>query len=455
MNDIYIMQRMPKNMEKDFHVAIIGAGPAGLYAAESLSDKGYGVALFNRDIKPGGLAEYGIFPDKYKIKNGLRKQFAQILASEKVAYFGNVHVGVGKCIELATLFDWGFDAVLVTCGAQGTKSLHLPGEELKGVMHAKDLVYHYNQLPPYSKQDFYFGKKAAIVGAGNVMADVAHFFIKYTQVEEIVAVIRRGPGEVKFDRKEMENIIAYLDMPAFDAEIKRVSGEMIKVGQDVEVEKAAILAALPKACPKERNVKLRFHFLVSPRQIIPDGKEHVKALECEENLLDLRDGEVAAKGTGQMTMIDVDTVIFAIGDRVLDELGLPMNRNEFCKAKSPLFPINEISYEIEDPATGKNMPGIFIGGWSRNPSTGLVGIARKDGACAAAAIGGYLAQKPSLSGVSELEIEKKLKQAGCQPVTKSHLPLLEAAEKLQAEKLGLEEYKFSTNEDMLRIIGLN
>ena len=75
-------------------------------------------------------------------------------------------------------------------------------------------------------------------------------------------------------------------------------------------------------------------------------------------------------GTGKFERLDVDNVIFAIGDRVLDELGLPMNRNEICKAKTPLFDVGGNSFEVEDPTTGKNLPGVFIAGWSRNPSTG-------------------------------------------------------------------------------------
>ena len=65
-----------------FDVAIVGAGPAGLFAAEKLAHLGHHVAIFNRDIKPGGMAEYGIFPDKLPLKNGLRKSFAQVLAMD-------------------------------------------------------------------------------------------------------------------------------------------------------------------------------------------------------------------------------------------------------------------------------------------------------------------------------------------------------------------------------------
>lgn len=435
-------------------VAVVGAGPAGLFAADALAAKGYGVALFNRDIKPGGLAEYGIFPDKYRLRNGLRKQFSLILACDKIAYFGNVHLGVGKCVDLATLFEWGFEAVLITCGAQGIKSLNLPGESLEGVFHAKDLVCHYNKLPPYASWEFNFGKKVAIVGAGNVMADVTHFLTKFTHVEEITAVIRRGPGEVKFDKKEMEAIISYLDLPAFDREVERVSGEMIKVGQDVKAIKEELLAALPKATPKERDASLYFRFLASPKQMLSDDGTRVTALEFEENQLVLKEGEIIARGCGNTGILEVDNVIFAIGDRVLDELGLPINRNEFCRTKSPKYAVNENSYELEDPVTGKTLTGVFVAGWSRYPSSGLVGTARKDGVNAAEAINQFLGQGTLRTGINTKDLEKKLELLDCKVVTKRHLSLLEAAERKQASELGLEDYKFSTNEEMLKIIGL-
>lgn len=443
-------------MDENLQVAVIGAGPAGLFAAETLANNGYEVALFNRDIKPGGLAEYGIFPDKYKMKNGLRNQFKQILNSERIAYYGNIHVGVENCLGVPTLFEWGFDAVLITCGAQGVKSLHLPGEELLGVVNAKDLVFNYNRLPPYSLARYQFGRKVVIVGAGNVMADIAHYLIEYTKTEEITVVIRRGPGEVKFDKKEMVYIISYVGQEEFDQELSRVSGEMVKIGQDPQAAKEAILAALPKAYPKEREALIKFHFLSSPTRIIADKTGKIVAgIELEENNLVLVDGEVAARGTGKMNVMETDNVIFAIGDRVLDELGLPMNRNGFFVTKKPLYPVDGNSFEIEDSAEGKTIPGVFVAGWSRNPSTGLVGIARKDGVNGALAVGQYLAQKPAHAGIGRDKLMQNLKSLGCVPVTKEELPVLEAEEKLQAEKADLDEYKFETNQEMLHVLGLD
>jgi ferredoxin--NADP+ reductase len=127
-----------------YYVAVVGAGPAGLFGARELANQGVRVALFNRDIKPGGLAEYGIYPEKHTMKEGLRKQFRQTMELPNLDYYGYVTVGAQGDLTLDELRGFGFDAILVTAGAQGTKSLGLPGEELEGVYHAKDVVYFYN-----------------------------------------------------------------------------------------------------------------------------------------------------------------------------------------------------------------------------------------------------------------------------------------------------------------------
>ena len=443
-------------MEKNnrMQIAVIGAGPAGLFAAEALASNGFGVALFNRDIKPGGLAEYGIFPDKYKLKNGLRSQFTSILGSEQIDYYGNIKIGIKEPVNLNMLFEWGFSAVLVACGAQGKKTLNLQGEDSSGVYNAKDLVYYYNKLPPYSELKFDFGKKAVIVGGGNVMADIAHYLIKYSSVEEITVLIRRGPGEVKFDKKEALSFISYLDLAAYNREMERVSAQMVELGQDVVDIKEKLLANYSKAEPKEREVNIRFRFLSSPKRIIREGNHRVSSLDFEENTLYLEDGKVKAKGTGKLNSINLDSVIFAIGDSVLDEMGLPMDKFGYCHAMNPRYPIEGESYEVENPQTGEPIKGVFLAGWSRIPSTGLVGTARRDGLRAASAISQLLENQSSQTGIDRSTIQKRLIGLNCVAVTKEHLNLLDAAEKNQAAQLGLEEYKFASNAEMLKIMGL-
>ena len=433
-------------------VAVVGAGPAGLFGARELANQGARVVLFNRDIKPGGLAEYGIYPSKYSMKAGLRKQFRQVLEHPNIDYFGNISIGSQGDLSLKDLQTLGFQAILVTAGAQGAKWLGLSGENLEGVYQAKDVVYFYNKLPPNSQQEYRFGKHCAIVGAGNVMVDIARYLIRQEKVDEVIAVVRRGPAEVKFDKKEMEYVIANLDEDALDAEINRVQPIMEAVGQDPEIARATIMESLPKAYPAVSGTQFRFEFLSSP--VSMRGKDGLLTqLDVEDTILVRKDNETKARGTGNIRTLDVETVIFAIGDKVDETFGLPTEWNEFVKNEAPLFPVEGVSFETFDPQTGKPIPGIFVGGWSRKASDGLVGYARKDGKNAAIAVGQYL--KTISPEASPLEtVISKLKSLSKPVVTKNDIKRLEVIEMEEAQRQGLEEFKFASNEEMLQAMGL-
>lgn len=431
---------------QQYFVAVIGAGPAGFFGARELANKGARVLLLNRDIKPGGLAEYGIYPNKYLMKNGLRKQFRQILELPNIDYYGNITVGAQGDLTLDDLRALGVQAILVTVGAQGTKWLGLPGEDLEGVYHAKDVVYYYNHLPPFSQKTFRFGKRCAVIGAGNVMLDITHYLARELKVDEVIAVVRRGPAEVKFEKKEMEYVIANLDQAALDAEIQRVAPIMEAVHQDPQAAKATILEALPKALPKVSGTRFRFEFLASPVRMIGDENGKLTQVEIEDNILVEANGDTKARGTGNKRRLDVETVIFAIGDKVDESFGLTVEWNEFVKNQTPRFPIDGISYEA--PADD-----VFVGGWSRQASTGLVGYARKDGTNASRAVWQYLQTKQPLE-LNLKMVAEKIKSLNKPVVTKEDIKKLETIEIAEAQKRGVEEFKFDTNDEMLQAIGL-
>ncbi len=435
-------------------VAIIGAGPTGLFAARELACNGIGSVLFNRDIKPGGLAEYGIYPEKYRLKDGMRAQFREILSNPHVSYFGNVSIGVDQALSLPDLRTMGFAAVLVTSGAQGTKWLGLPGEKTPGVYHAKEVVYHYNHLPPYSNQPLKIGKHAIVVGVGNVMADIVRYLCTLPQVEEITTIARRGLAEVKFEKKELEPIIGHLDVADFHAEVKRISPSMQSVCQLPNEEAEMILSTYADEPQKDLKPVWRLHFLYSPKQILVNDQNEITGLQLVHNTLELRDGEVQAKGSEQLSELAADTIIFAIGDKVNTELGLPMQGNEYARNPSPLYPIDGNSYEILDAAHPENDKGLFVAGWARKPSTGLVGLARKDGTYAARAIFNYLQAEANGHHVDVEGLEGLLKQKGYKPVTMPLLQLLDDAEKEQASLHNLPEFKFDSNDVMLKIMKL-
>lgn len=437
-------------------VAVIGAGPAGLFASRLLAMNDVHVVLLNRDIIPGGLAEYGIYFDKYKMKEGLRKQFHQILDLPAIDYFGNVIVGDNGDFNLSDLRALGFQALLVTVGAQGTKWLGLPGENLVGVYHAKDLVFHYNLLPPFSTQDFRIGKRVALIGAGNVMLDIAHWLIHELMVDEVISVVRRGPNEVKFSKEELKIVVHNLDLAKLFSEIERARPIANAVGQNVDEAKDYILSALPKGLPAVSKTRFYFDFLASPSRIVGNEQGYVNGLEIEDTTLECVEGEVQARRLGTKRILDVDTVIFCIGDKVDESFGLPVRHNAFVKNPNPLHPVDGLSFEAYDPDLNRPVDRVFVAGWSREASSGLVGIARKDGENGAKAVLEYLQSAPGLMSPTSIldEFTAKMDKLNKPIIHKSDLQKLIEAEVKEAEKSGLPAYKFPNNDEMLVVMGL-
>ena len=435
-------------------VYVVGAGPAGLFAARKIAAAGHQVLILNRDIKPGGLAEYGIYPQKFRMKNGLRKQFAKILEMPNVDYIGNVRVRSDERLTLDELRKWNPDALVFAVGAQGNKKLGMAGEDSKGVYSAKDFVYHYNQLPPFASQDFSTGRRVAIIGMGNVMADIARWLMidqPGEKPEEVTVIARRGPFEVKFDRKEFDEIEAFLDRGLFQAELDRVAEACQAVGQDVsQVAETTFpwLKTVPEAPPKS---KLTFRFLTSPVGIEPGPDGRIARLNVIDNIL-VRDGDnTRPKATDQQTSLNIDTLIFAIGDLADPGLGLPYGKNSYVTHSGPAES-DRGDYEVFDPASGKVLDGVFVVGWARKASEGLVGKARFDAEHGIDHVLKYLEGAEKKPSASTEEVLRDLRGKGIEVVTKEDIVRLGQIEAEQAESLGLPEFKFSTNEEMLRAI---
>jgi ferredoxin--NADP+ reductase len=252
----------------------------------------------------------------------------------------------------------------------------------------------------------------------------------------------------------MEIVARNLDLRALDRESERVAPVMQAVGQDVSAAKDFILSALPKALEPVSDTRFRFDFLASPVRMLGDSTGRLCGLEVEDTSLAPRDGDTKAVSLGTHRVLDVDTVIFCIGDRVDDLFGLPVKWNEFVKNPEPLYPVDGLSYEAYDPAQSQPIQGVFVAGWSREASSGLVGVARRDGENGARAVLQYLSGLPALEGDAPLQrLLDDLGRTGRQVVCKPDVQRLEAFEQDEAERLGLEEYKLKTNEEMLQVIG--
>jgi len=433
-------------------VFVVGAGPAGMFAAQKIALAGHQVVIFNRDIKHGGLAEYGIYLVKDKMKSGLRKQFAKVLALPNVYYFGHVPVGTAQKVTVEDLRAFNPDAIVFSVGAQGTKKLGLPGEDAKGVYSAKDFVYFYNQLPPFASQDFSIGKKIAIVGMGNVMVDIARWVLldcPDRKTEELTIVARRGPFEAKFDEKEIKYVEQHLHRSELISELNRVARKVASVGQDPS-KANEIFTMLDKTDLPQVDPVMKFRFLCSPKEIVkgPDGRI-CKLIVTENDLVKKGEG-TAAKATDQTAELDIDTMIFAIGDVHDPNLGLPMGPEGY--STKPKEGDERSMYQVVDPATGAEMEGHFVVGWARRASDGLVGIARHDAEVGATHVLNYLAGAPDKRGAAVETIENTIRARGVQLVNKAELALLEKAEAKEAQANNLTYFKYSDDTSMLRAI---
>ena len=432
-------------------VFVVGAGPAGMFAAQKIALAGHQVVILNRDIKPGGLAEYGIYPTKDKMKVGLRKQFAKVLALPNVYYFGHVCVAETGCISISDLRQFNPSAIVFAVGAQGTKKLGLEGSSARGVYSAKDLVYYYNQLPPYTSQDFSTGKRVAVIGMGNVAVDIAHWFLVDApeKPDEVVIVARRGPFEAKFDQKEFAYIERYLDRNAFHAELRRIQPQLDAVGQDISkvAEDTFPILNKPETEPPGPG-RLLFRFLSSPCAIHTDSEGRINRLRVNDNVLVKREDTIACKATDRAADLEVDTMIFAIGDVADPTVGLPYGTDCYLINPDTSDP-QRAAYEVYDHIGCCAMEGVYVIGWARKASEGLVGIARHDAEVGAAHVLKYLESVPEKRSATPEAIKKTIEARGVRIVDKTDLEYLAKAEEEQAKARGILWFKFSEDEAML------
>jgi ferredoxin/flavodoxin---NADP+ reductase len=438
-------------------VFVVGAGPAGMFAARQFALAGYETYIFNRDVRPGGLAQYGIYPVKTKMKTGLRKQFDQALALPNVHYFGHVQIGAAYDLSLPELEAMRPAAIVFACGAQGAKKLGLPGEDAKGIYAAKDFVYHYNQLAPYVSGDFSTGKRIAIIGVGNVAIDIARWLLlddPGKQTESVVMIARRGPLEIKFDKKEIEHVESHLSREELINELARVKDRCAGAKQDVSPDRIFSMHFPHLNNPDFASIppQLSLRFLSSPKAFLADSAGRVSKMVIAENDLVLNaDGSTSARSNGQTSELDVDTVLFAIGDKHDPQIGLPMGPEGYATKPDPSKP-GEPSFEVWDPAGARVIPGRFVVGWARKASTGLAGIARHDGELGARKALEYLNNLLDPDTLSARQIRERLSEKGIRSIDKQDLALLAQAERREGPVTLPMSFNFSDDGEIFRAI---
>lgn len=436
-------------------IIVIGAGPAGMSLANQMAKAGHEVVILNRDVKFGGLAEYGIFPNKLKLRGGLQKTYWEILERPNVHYFGNVSVGNGKDLTVEDLRNLGVSALVFATGAQGTKTIGVEGDSAIGVYHAKDVVYHFNRLPGFAERPFEMGRRVAVIGVGDVMVDIAHWLVRYKQVEQVTAIARRGPLERKYNPKEIRAVCSCIDQEALAKEFARVRPRLEAVGQNPDEIFKCMTDEFTKCEPLKTPSKMGFRFLASPRRVLTDGQHRVRALEMEETKLEPKGQDTAAVGLKQYYEFPCDSVVFAVGDRVDETVGLPYKNDIFLT--SPHKTNNEPDdalFQAFDEASGTVIPGVFLTGWARKASEGLVGVAKRDGEWCAEVVSRYLetrqpCDRSTIKGTLRL-LRGLFEKRKVQTTDAAALRLLEKAEKEHGGSHDcIGEFKFHSNQEML------
>ena len=162
-------------------------------------------------------------------------------------------------------------------------------------------------------------------------------------------------------------------------------------------------------------------------------------------------GDTRARRLGTTQTLDVDTVIFCIGDRVSDELGLPVQWFSYVKNPEPVHPVGGISYEAYDPDACAAIDGVFVVGWARSASEGQVALARKDARGCADAVAAHVADSPSRRDPEAVRaaLMDVLAKLGKPIVTAEDALCLARVEGAQADACGDPGFRFTSNAEML------
>jgi ferredoxin--NADP+ reductase len=373
-----------------------------------------------------------------------------------VHYFGNVSVGNGRDLTVDEVRNLGASAVVFTIGAQGTKAIGVEGDSAKGVYHAKDVVYHFNRLPGFGDRPFEMGRHVAVIGAGDVMVDIAHWLVRYKKVERVTAVVRRGPLERKYNPKEIRAVCANMDIEGIKQEFERIKDRLAAVGQKPDEVLKGLFDEFAKCEPRVSETQMGFRFLASPKRVLVDGNNRVRGLEMEDNRLEPKGEDTVAVGLKQYYEFPCDAVVFAVGDKVDETVGLPYKGGTFVTNpnKTGNDP-DDALFQAYDDARGTVLDGVFLAGWARKASEGLVGVAKRDGDWCAEVVERYLATKPGTKHVKVVldNLRALLDSRKSHPVDVKGLRALEAAEKAHRGNSDcIGEFKFVANQEMLTLI---
>jgi ferredoxin--NADP+ reductase len=435
-------------VEEPKRVAIVGAGPSGIFAAQALlAQPGIAVDLYDRLPTPYGLLRYGVAPDHTSIK-GVGVALARVFESPAIRFLGLVEFG--RDVTRKELLS-AYDAVIYASGAAEDAEMAVPGENLPGSESARSFVAWYSGHPDASPFRLTGVRSVVTVGVGNVAVDVSRILCKTAAdltptdmpdpvlnelrghvARDVWIVGRRGPEHASFTTPELREL---LTLPHVQPIVHGALGDIDLTTLDrrpranVEAMKIAAERSVPDA-------SLRLHLLFWHRPIEVEGKHRVSGLALERTALD-PEGRLVA--TGEERTIECQLVLRAIGYRGHALAGVP-----FDEARGV---IPNTAGRVLD-ARGRVQPREYAVGWIKRGPTGVIGTNKSD---AAETVASLIADLPSAAQLTPEPVEKLLRRRGLRPTTYEDWMRIDAAESALGGRHGRHRTKIASWPDLLSI----
>ncbi|KAL1264797.1 hypothetical protein QQF64_005152 [Cirrhinus molitorella] len=367
-------------------VCIVGGGPAGFYTAQQLlkARQEASVDIYEKLPVPFGLVRFGVAPDHPEVKNVINT-FTQTAQHERCSFHGNVNVG--KDVTIDELRQ-AYHAVVLSYGAEGNRSMGIPGEDLAGVFSAKDFVGWYNGLPSNKELHPDLGcETAVILGQGNVALDVARILLapldmlKETditqnalealagsKVRRVLIVGRRGPLQIACTIKELREMV---NLPNTRADM--LSDDFKGIAEalkDLPRPRKRLTELMMKAVKEKGDDKVEkcwgFRFFRSPVEVLAgaDGKR-ATGIRLALNKLEGSGESVRAEPTGQLEDVGCGLIISSIGYK-----SIPIDPAVPFDPRKAIVP-NEMG-RVQDTA------GLYCSGWVKRGPTGVIATTMND-----------------------------------------------------------------------------
>lgn len=443
-------------------LAIVGAGPAGIYAADlliksELRDFDVSIDLFDLLPAPYGLVRYGVAPDHPRIK-GIIRALYEVLNRGDIRFFGNVKFGTDITLDE---LQRHYNAVIFSTGAIRDAQLNIPGVNLDGSYGAADFVNWYDAHPDVARTWPLNAKEIAVIGNGNVALDVARVLVKpadlmlstdipghvyeglkNSPVTDVHVFGRRGPAQVKFTPLELREAVHIEGVDTIVHEEDFVYDE----GSNAQIESNNQTRVMVKTLEDLRGRettsagrRLHLHFFSQPTEIMgADGK--VTGFRVERTELD---GTGNVRGTGEFRDFPVQAVYRAVGYFGSPLPGLPFDDKAGV--------ITNAGGRVLDE-TGQAIPGIYATGWIKRGPVGLIGHTKSD---ALETIGNLIADKTSWwtpDQPSEESIVELLDAKQVPFVTWADWLRIDHEETLRGAEQGRERVKLFDRQEIARII---